>query len=230
MKRVITEIILLLLLSAGISAQTLSDAVSLLKEAKYAEAVDVLKKCEGTEGYKPEWYLITASAYEKQGLFEQAVDLLKQGYYRLGNQKEIVFNLANNLFALGKWEESVEFYSRAIESDSSFYQAYLNRGNAFLKEGRYEEAVSDYRNVLSLNPAHPQKIGIERMISLLTEEQRLQSEQLRLAEERKREQERRMAEMRDQAGNELSDSDRSRNLQVDNTGLEDYMFNLDIME
>lgn len=230
MNRVIAETALLLLLSVGIFAQTLSDAVLLLKDAKYTEAVDALKKCEGSEGYKPEWYLIIASAYEKQGLFEQAVDVLKQGYYRLGNRKDITFNLANNLYALGKWEEAVEFYGRSIESDSSFYQAYLNRGNAFLKMGRYDEAVNDYKNVLSLSPAHPQKISIERMISLLTEEQRLQAEQIRLTEERRREQERRIAEMRDQAADELSDSDRSRNLQVDNTGLEDYMFNLDIME
>lgn len=230
MKRVLSWIVFMNFLSVGLGAQTLSDAVSLLKESRYAEAIDVLKSCEGTEGYKPEWYLITASVYEKQGLFVQAVDLLKQGYYRLGNQKEIAFNLANNLFALGKWDEAVEFYSRAIEADSLFYQAYLNRGNSYLKSGRYNEAVSDYNRVLSLNPAHPQKISIERMIALLTDEERQQAEQARLAEERRREQERKMAEMRDQAASELSDSDRSRNLQVDNTGLEDYMFNLDIVE
>lgn len=230
MKRFLLLILILLSTVPALTGEPLPDAVALLKEGRYEEAVAALKSCEATDGFKAEWYLIYASVYEKQGLYTQAVDLLKQAYYRLGNQKEITFNLANNLFALGKWDEAIDYYTQAIKADGVFYQAYLNRGNSFLKAGKYNEAASDYRQVLQLNPAHPQKIGIERMIALLTEEERLQAEQARLAEERRREQERRLAEMRDQAAGELSDSDRSRNLQVDNTGLEDYLFNLDIVE
>ena len=230
MKRVLLSILMLLSTASILFGDPLSDAVTLLKDGQYQEAVSVLKSCEAADGFKDEWYLILASVYEKQGLYAQAVDLLKQAYYRLGNQKEITFNLANNLFALGKWDEAINYYNQVIEADGLFYQAYLNRGNSFLKSGKYSEAAKEYRQVLQLNPAHPQKIGIERMIALLTEEERLQAEQVRLAEERRREQERRLAEMRDQAAGELSDSDRSRNLQVDNTGLEDYLFNLDIVE
>lgn len=221
----------LLLFSATVAeARSLSQAAALLKESRFAEAATALKECEIAESGNSQWYLISAALFEKQRQFEQAVDILKQGYYRLGNQKEILYNLGNNLFALGKWNESIEFYNLAVEADSTFSQAYFNRGNAFLKVGKLDEAIADYETVLRLNPAHPQKIAIERMSSLLIEEQRLKAERARLEEESRREQARRLAEMREEAAGELADSDRSRNLQVDNSDLEGYLFDLDIME
>lgn len=229
MKRVLLGIAFVFF-SLTLAAQSVEEALTLIKESRFTEAVGILKEIEGSHGNDPQWFLALAAAYEKQGLYTQAVDILKQGYYRLGNHKELGFNLANNLYALGRWEEAIDFYNQVIAADSFFSAAYLNRGNSFLKLEDYQKAVEDYRQVLVLAPAHPQKISIERMISLLTEEQRAAVERERLVELQRLEQERRLTEMREQVASELSDLDQSKNLQVDNTNLEDYMFNLDIME
>ena len=68
------------------------------------------------------------------------------------------------------------------------------------------------------------------MITLLTEEERLAAERATAAEQVRLERERRLTEIRGQVEDELSGLDKSKNLQADNTGLEDYMLNLDIVE
>ena len=218
-------------LSFSLSAQQpLSDAAGMLENGDFSGAEAALKACEAVYGGEAAWYLTLAAVYEKQKLFEQAVDVLKQGYYRIGGQKEIAFNLANNLYALERWDEAAEFYGEALKADSTFAAAYLNRGNTLLRSGKYAQAAEDYGRVLAFAPDHPQKASIERMISLLTEEERLAAERATAAEQVRLERERRLAEIRGEVEDELSGLDKSKNLQTDNTGLEDYMLNLDIVE
>ena len=228
-------------LSFSLSAQQpLSDAAGMLENGDFSGAEAALKACEAVYGGEAAWYLTLAAVYEKQKLFEQAVDVLKQGYYRIGSQKEIAFNLANNLYALDRREEAVEFYGEVLSVDPAYSPAYLNRGNAYLKLGRLSDAVKDYSRVLVLTPDHPQKANIERMISLLTERE-IVNEQVtgggggktgsgstdsHIEEER----ERRLAEIRKEVEEELAFLDKSKNLQTDNTTLEDYPMNLDIVE
>ena len=238
MKYVLTLGYFFLVLSAF--GQSLREAADQLRNGNYVEAEKLLKACESEEGSEVDWFLIAAAVYEKQGLFEQAVDVLKKGYEQTGNRREIAFNLANNLYALERREEAVEFYGEVLSVDPAYSPAYLNRGNAYLKLGRLSDAVKDYSRVLVLTPDHPQKANIERMISLLTERE-IVNEQVtgggggktgsgstdsHIAEER----ERRLAEIRKEVEEELAFLDKSKNLQTDNTTLEDYPMNLDIVE
>ena len=228
MKYGLTLVYFFLVLSAF--GQSLREAADQLRNGNYVEAEKLLKACESEEGSEVDWFLIAAAVYEKQGLFEQAVDVLKKGYEQTGNRREIAFNLANNLYALERWDEAAEFYGEALKADSTFAAAYLNRGNTLLRSGKYAQAAEDYGRVLAFAPEHPQKANIERMISLLTEEERLAAERATAAEQVRLERERRLTEIRGQVEDELSGLDKSKNLQADNTGLEDYMLNLDIVE
>ncbi len=72
-------------------------------------------------------------------------------------------------------EKEIDAFGKAIECDSTFWVAYINLGATYFYSGRKKEAIPLFEKALELNPLHPEKTEIEKMIEeakLVKEESR----------------------------------------------------------
>jgi tetratricopeptide (TPR) repeat protein len=167
------------------------------------EAVTLLEQAITAEPVNGPAYIYLAIGYEQLTMHERAIATLRRAETIPGIDLGAVrFNLGNNYLHLGERAEAIAAYTSAIEANPMMTEPYLNRANLEVEEGSYDEAVADYNSVLGLEPNHPQREEIERMIALLLgaiEQERIQAEEeaRRLAEQERLQQEeeaRRLAE------------------------------------
>lgn len=196
--------LLLVVATVGAGASDLFDEGSeALLYNRPREAASIFEQVIEAEPVNSRAYLYLALSYEQLGMYEQAIATLERAESVPGAERgRIRFNMGNNYLHLGDAERAHAAYTAAIEASSASTDAYLNRANLNVSMERYEEAIADYTDVLGLEPEHPQRERIERMIGLLQdhmEEVRLAAEEeaRREAEEERRRQEeeaRRLAE------------------------------------
>ena len=149
------------------------------------EAATIFERVISEDPVNGRAYLYLAMSYEQLSMYERAVSTLQRAETIPGIDRSLVFfNLGNNYLHLGDPEGAVQAYSQAVELDSLDPDPYLNRANVRVKLEAYESAVEDYTTVLGLEPDHPQKAQIERMIALLTDH--IEQERIRQAEEERR--------------------------------------------
>lgn len=167
------------------------------------EAATILEQVIANEPVNGRAYLYLALSYEQLAMYERAITTLQRAEQVPGiDRGQVRFNIGNNYLHLGDAERAHAAYTAAIEADAFETDAFLNRANLNVSLERYPDAVADYTRVLGLEPGHPQRPQIERMIALLQgtiEEARRRAEEeaRRAAEEQRRREEeeaRRIAE------------------------------------
>lgn len=197
-------LLLLVVASTGAAASELFDQGSeALLYDRPREAATIFEQVIASEPVNARAYLYLALSYEQLEMYERAIATLERAESVPGaDRSRIRFNMGNNYLHLGDAERAHAAYTAAIEASSVSTDAYLNRANLNVSMERYEDAVADYTRVLGLEPEHPQRERIERMIALLQdhiEQARIAAEEeaRRKAEEERRRQEeeaRRLAE------------------------------------
>ena len=134
------------------------------------DAVAILEQVVVAEPTNGSAYLYLAMSYEQLQMHERAVTTLRRAETIPGVDRSLVrFNLGNNLLRLGRTEQAVDAYTAALDSNPFSARALLNRANARVQIEAYASAVEDYRSVLEIEPEHPQRAEILRMIGLLTD-------------------------------------------------------------
>jgi tetratricopeptide (TPR) repeat protein len=61
-------------------------------------------------------------------------------------------------------EKEIEAFKKAIECDSTYWIAHINLASTYYYSGNEEEAIPLFEKGLELNPEHPEKEQIEKMI------------------------------------------------------------------
>lgn len=200
-------IVALLTVMAGIAPLAANDLYTRGTDAflynRPREAATLFEEVLQREPTHSQAHFYLATSYEQLGMHERAISTLERGLSIPGiNRSRLYFNMGNNLARLGRVEDAHAAYTSAIEANPAFVAPYLNRANLNVTFEAYEPAIDDYSAVLSLDPAHPQRVPIRQMIDLLRghideKVARIEAERLRAeAAERERlaEEERRLAE------------------------------------
>jgi tetratricopeptide (TPR) repeat protein len=167
------------------------------------EAATIFEQVISAEPVNTRAYLYLALSYEQLDMYERAITTLQRAEDVPGADRGTIrFNIGNNYLHLGDAERAHAAFTAAIDANPVGVDAHLNRANIGVSLERYDDAIADYTRVLGLEPEHPQRPQIERMIALLedhVEQARLaaEEEERRLAEEERRraeEEARRLAE------------------------------------
>ncbi len=200
---------ILLLLGGRIAANELFDrgAEAFLYD-RPREAATLLERAIGEDPVNARAYLYLALSYEQLTMYERAITTLQRAQTIPGiDRSQVYFNIGNNHLHLGDAALAEGAYTKAIEVSPLSADPYLNRANVRVMQEFFPTAVEDYRAVLGLEPEHPQRVEIERMIALLTDH--LDQERVRQEEEARRiedEERRRTIE----AAQRLADEERQR--------------------
>ena len=194
----------LLVVASGAGASELFErGTNALLYNRPREAATLFEQVIAAEPVNGRAYLYLALSYEQLEMYERAISTLQRAETVPGVDPGLVrFNIGNNYLHLGDAERAHAAYTAALEANPTAVDSYLNRANVNVSREAYQDAVDDYNRVLGLEPEHPQRDRIERMIALLQdhiEQERLRAEEeaRRLAEEQRRREEeeaRRLAE------------------------------------
>ncbi len=198
------SLLLLVVVSVGaVGSELFDEGSQALLYNRPREAATIFEQVIAAEPVNSRAYLYLALSYEQLEMYERAIATLERAESVPGADRgRIRFNMGNNYLHLGDAERAHAAYTAAIEANEVSTDAHLNRANLNVSLERYEDAIADYTRVLGLEPDHPQRERIERMIAMLQdhiEQARIAAEEeaRRQAEEERRRQEeeaRRLAE------------------------------------
>ncbi len=178
-------VILLLMASATLQAQTLEEITAMRKgNSEYAaaeklrtEAMQLLESDKETAQREANVKMNEASKK-----YQSAEKYYRKATEHTKNYTEAQYNLANTLYRQKKYEEAVELYKQLggnqdLDKDSRAY-AYHNLGNSFMKEEKYEESIDSYKNALKLDPTSKDtKYNLEYAKQKLIQQQQQQQQQ-----------------------------------------------------
>jgi tetratricopeptide (TPR) repeat protein len=68
-------------------------------------------------------------------------------------------------YRLGAFQEAVAAFSVCIGSRPALSDGFYNRGLAYAAQNMHQQALEDYRRALSLDPNHPAKAAITRLLA-----------------------------------------------------------------
>lgn len=253
---VLAAILLLMLSGGAFAANDFFDrgAEAFLYD-RPREAALLLEQAIGEGPVNARAYLYLALSYEQLAMYERAITTLRRAETIPGiDRSQVYFNIGNNYLHLGDAELAEDAYTTAIEVSPLSADPYLNRANVRVMQESYPPAVEDYTAVLGLEPSHPQRVEIERMIALLSgyleqertrqeeevrrieaeERQRVMEEAARLAEEERQRQEaeaRRRALLDNVLDSLRMAAEDTTNMSAGNEDIDDYRDeNLDIAD
>jgi tetratricopeptide (TPR) repeat protein len=134
------------------------------------EALPFLERAFAEEETNQEGALYLAVCYEQLNRFENAIAVYLKILPQAGDKTALVAcNLGNIYFRTGNTVLAEQFYTQAIRTDPAYAPAHLNRANTRVRNGVLQDALPDYQRYLSLDPASPQRLRIERLVGLIQE-------------------------------------------------------------
>ncbi len=228
-KQRISVVLFLCTVMSGIAAiDYFSEGERLFRQNKPEEAIPLLYRASMQDGTDPRVFIYLGLCYQQVGKGADAVTTFMRGISVPGtNRKVLYFNAGNVYFVQESFDEAVTMYTRSLEQDSAYAPAYLHRANAQVKLEHFSQAVEDYRMYLTLDPASWQSDSIRQLISLLSEEIRIQEERslrdeaARLASEAERKAEaERYQRLMDEVSSSLQEIDQASTLSA---GSEDIL-------
>ncbi|WP_312076370.1 hypothetical protein [Chryseobacterium sp.] len=131
------------------------DAVKLIDEEHYDEAITVLQDCEkiDPEEYTYPYEIALAHTYKKD--YEKAVNQL----LKIKNYKNIGADwyqlLGNNYDYLGKAETAISTYDEGLKKFPKSGKLYLERGVVYEFEEKYDDAMISYEKGMRVDPNYP---------------------------------------------------------------------------
>jgi tetratricopeptide (TPR) repeat protein len=97
--------------------------------------------------------------------FQKAVELEPKaaaGYNMLGMAYRFK---ANQLGVPGLREKEIAAFQKALEADPKYWVAMINLGSTYYHQGEKAKATPLFKKALALNPQHPEKQQLEKMIA-----------------------------------------------------------------
>jgi len=126
-------------------------AVSLMKDKKYAAAIDPLRRVTRE---RPDWsqaWAALASCLRLAGQHAQAVEPYRRAL-ELAPDAKLAFAMGVSARKAGQTTTAIQAYMQALSLDPGYVEARYNLSLAFMDAGRYEEAVASFDELLLLEP------------------------------------------------------------------------------
>lgn len=114
---------------------------------------------EGLAHFQKQEYDQAIASYEKAIKLEPKA---AGAYNLLGMAYRFKYNLLGNPEYRAK---EIVAFEKAIEIDPKFWVAMINLGATYYYQGQKAKAAPLFKKALELNPAHPEKAQIEKMIA-----------------------------------------------------------------
>lgn len=164
----------------------LEKGLDLLQQDKPDQALTFFEAALAQSGPSEKVYLYLGLAYSASGNLPQAVRSFQLGASLRGlDEIRLLYNLALTQQKMGSLDKAGAAYTQVLGLDPTHQGALLNRGNTRLQSSEFPGALGDYENLLRVNPAHPQKGNLEKMIGLLKTQAAAEAERKLLEEARK---------------------------------------------
>lgn len=158
------------------ASQTMVEKASqYAKEAKFADALEILNKSLAFDPCNENAYIVRSSIYLTQNKLKEAIDDSNSAL-KINKRNEYGYvNRAHALLYVDQLDQAIEDCDNALKVNPEFYAAYVHRGIAFYRKNELREAIRDLTIALDKLPenqqAHPlyirslcyEKMGKEKL-------------------------------------------------------------------
>ncbi|MFP3866532.1 MAG: tetratricopeptide repeat protein [Desulfobacteraceae bacterium] len=131
----------------------------------------VLACGQGSKNPSPEQLLQIGESHFKNQEYDRAIDCFQRviqqvprsatAYNMLGMAYRFKYNRLRQPELRAK---EIESFKQAIDIDPNFWVAMINLGATYYYQGEKQKAAPLFAKALELNPQHPQKAQLEKMI------------------------------------------------------------------
>jgi tetratricopeptide (TPR) repeat protein len=153
MKKIIMVLMVLLLVGCQSEIEDQNkEAVKLIRQGHYTEALNILKSAlESDENDDTTWNNISV-CYDAIGEYQLALEAAQEAV-NLGKEKAAEYaNLGNAYYDLGSVDEAKLAYSKALDIDDEYFFALFGMGVYYTESEEYEEALEYFENLYNNNP------------------------------------------------------------------------------
>ncbi len=135
-------------------------------------AVILLLALLGCGGDQSEKYLQAGFAYFQQHDYDQAIENYEKAI-ALGTKSPGAYNMLG-LSSRYKFQQTgkpelqhneIDAFQKAVNLDPNYWEAMVNLGTTYYSRGEKAQAAVWLKKALALNPNHPEKDQIEKMIA-----------------------------------------------------------------
>lgn len=148
--------------------EKIHDAVKLIDNGKYNEAISILRECEKIDpkDYVYPYEIALAFSYNKE--YDKSVNELQKikDYENIG--ADYYQLLGNNFDFLSKPELAIATYNEGLKKFPNAGRLYLEKGVIYEYENKISEAVETYEKGISVDPSYPSNYYRLATIYLIT--------------------------------------------------------------
>jgi tetratricopeptide (TPR) repeat protein len=131
----------------------------------------VLTSCGGG-GESAEKYMQAGLANFQKQEYDQAIANFQKAV-KLEPRAAAAYNMlgmayrfkANQMGMPGLRAQEIAAFQQALKADPKYWIAMINLGATYYNQGKKAEAAALFKKALALNPKHPEKAQIEKMIA-----------------------------------------------------------------
>jgi len=146
-------------------------AGALYNSEQYERALDPLEHLIESEPWNANYWTLYAEALKKLGreedaraVFEEAARLYHEMWERHPEAAGINFGYGQILYNLGRYEEALARFQQAVSTRPNDDVMLGFVGYTLRELGRDEEAGAYFRRCLDINPEHPDRAEMERVL------------------------------------------------------------------
>ena len=164
MKVLLTPILLLLISSLYVTAQTAAElnqqqlkrAQELADTGHRSEALAELNKIANSDAFDPAGFYNLGNAFARLGEPEAAIAAYRRAIeQRKGTYSRAYNNLGVVLLREGRWDEAYDALITALKLESFLYaEASYNLGRVYAARGQHDLAAREWRRALKVDPKH----------------------------------------------------------------------------
>jgi Flp pilus assembly protein TadD len=130
-------------------------SLALLKEGRYALAIDELSKAIQYDPSTAIIYMLRGGALYRKGDLDMSLADLDRAIELDPNLAAAYYNRGSVYYYKQDFDRATEDFSRAIAINDTDAAAYHNRGCALMMKGKFYEAIDDINRSIQLDPRDP---------------------------------------------------------------------------
>lgn len=165
MKKLWIILIVLLLFGCESKVETLNkDALKLIDQGNYTEAINVLKLALEEDMENDITWNNISLCYDAIGEFQLALEAAQKAV-NIGDENEVEYtNLGNAYYNLGNIEEARLAYEKALAFDEDYYYAIFGLGVYYGEKEEYTKALEKFYYLYDNNPIN---VNVIRYIAFI---------------------------------------------------------------
>lgn len=131
------------------------DAVKLIDEGNYEQAITILRKCEKTDSKDYTYPYEIALAYSYQKEYQKAVNELERARTKPNLKADYFQLLGNNYDYLGQSDKAMQVYDEGLQRFPNAGRLYLEKGVVYEGKKKILDAIKSYEMGISVDPQYP---------------------------------------------------------------------------